>query len=250
MAYRLLLVDDEKLEREALSLFVSKSKYSGLISDTAECSNGSELLKIVPAFKPDIIILDIKMPGLNGLDALKKIRELGCDALVVVSSAYNQFDYAVSAMQLGVINFLVKPVKESVFIEALGGAVAMLEKSKPHDCILPMESDGKSVPESVQKICKYIEENYNKNINLGDIADYCSYSRYHVSHIFHEALGMTVFSYLLEVRMRKARELLKNSSLSVKEISREIGFSDQNYFSNVFKRQIGSSPVEFRTKSQ
>ena len=75
MAYRLLLVDDEKLEREALSLFVSKSKYSGLISDTAECSNGSELLKIVPAFKPDIIILDIKMPGLNGLDALKKIRE-------------------------------------------------------------------------------------------------------------------------------------------------------------------------------
>ena len=247
--YKLLLVDDENLEREALTLFVKKSKLSEKISQIQECANGSQLLQKIPLFQPDIIILDIKMPGLNGLEALKKIREEGCNALVIISSAYNQFDYAVSAMQLGVINFLVKPVKETDFIEALENAFVILEKAKKSEGEEVAEKD-KALPESVQKICRYIEENYSKNINLDDIADHCSYSRYHISHIFHEASGFTVFSYLLEVRMKKARELLKNSSLSIKEISSQIGFSDQNYFSNVFKRQTGLSPVEFRNNSQ
>ncbi|MBR0030736.1 MAG: response regulator [Treponema sp.] len=247
--YNLLLVDDEKLEREALTLFTKKSSLAAKFSAIEQCANGNELVKKVPEFKPDIIILDIKMPGLNGLEALQKLREDGSDAVVIISSAYNQFDFAVKAMQLGVINFLVKPVKEAVFVEALGQAVSVLEKSSGATGE-PNETGGKTkqFPESVQKICKYIEENYKKPINLDDIAEHCSYSRYHISHIFHDVSGFTVFSYLLEVRMQKAKELLQNSSLSIKEISHEIGFSDQNYFSNVFKRQIGLSPVEFRTK--
>ena len=90
--YRLLLVDDEKLERDALSLFVKKSFLNGKISQIEECASGSELIKKVPDFNPDIIVLDINMPALNGLDALKKLREIGCGAAVIISSAYNQFD--------------------------------------------------------------------------------------------------------------------------------------------------------------
>ena len=131
--YKLLLVDDEKLEREALALFVKKSSLASSISQIAECASGNALLQKIGEFKPDIIILDIKMPGLDGLSALQKIREEGSDAVVIISSAYNQFDYAVKAMQLGVINFLVKPVKESVFIEALRQAFSVLEKSTDSD---------------------------------------------------------------------------------------------------------------------
>lgn len=245
--YKILLVDDENLEREALTLFIQKSKLASKFSQIEEAASGSQLLEKSALFQPDVIILDIKMPGLNGLEALKKIREEGSAALVIISSAYNDFDYAVSAMQLGVINFLVKPVKEEDFIQALENALSILEKNHGQK---EQATDEKPLPESVQKICRYIEENYSKNINLDDIAAHCSYSRYHISHIFHEASGFTVFSYLLDVRMKKAKELLKNSSLSIKEISSQIGFSDQNYFSNVFKRQIGLSPVEFRSNSQ
>ncbi len=260
--YRILLVDDEQLEREALSLFINKSdRLKGKIQ-LDECQSGSELVKKASAFNPDIIILDINMPGLNGLDALKKIREAGCDAVVIISSAYNLFDYAVSAMQLGVINFLVKPVKESVFIDALSQGIASLQKSeveksedftheKTGSDIKNERSeekifDLKSLPENMQKVCRFIDENYQKQIQLDDIAEYCGYSRYHLSHLFRDSSGFTVFSYLLEVRMKKAKELLLSTDMSIKEISCEIGFSDQNYFSNVFKKQTGFSPMDFR----
>ncbi len=249
MSYKLLLADDENLEREALTLFIQKSNCAQKISHIEECSNGTQVVQKALEFQPDIIILDIKMPGLSGLEALKKIRDQGCQAVAVISSAYNQFDYAVSAMQLGVINFLVKPVKESVFIEALENAFSVLEKNAGESLQIPEEKK-KVLPDCVQKICSYIEENYSRDINLDEIADLCSYSRYHVSHLFREASGFTIFSYLLEVRMKKARELLKNTSMNIKEISSQIGFSDQNYFSNVFKRQTGSSPMEFRSNSQ
>lgn len=266
--YKLLLVDDEKLEREALTLFAKKSPFcSEFISQIEECASGSELVKKVPEFEPDIIILDINMPGLNGLEALKKIRDLECEAVVIISSAYNLFDYAVMAMQLGVVNFLVKPVKEKVFIEALKQGINILEKSrqslgtgasdgsvsgkKNSDAVADEISDEASLekqnlPESIRKVCDYIEENYNKQIQLDDIAEHCGYSRYHLSHLFSDAAGFTVFSYLLEVRMKKAKELLRGSNLSIKEISGVIGFSDQNYFSNVFKKQTGLSPMDFR----
>ena len=152
-------------------------------------------------------------------------------------------------MQLGVINFLVKPVKETVFIDALAQGVSMLEKSdgKTHkEDSSEAVADAKKMPESMQKVCRYIEENYQKQIQLDDIADYCGYSRYHLSHMFRDVSGFTVFSYLLEVRMKKAKELLKTTNLSIKEISAEIGFTDQNYFSNVFKKQTGLSPMDFR----
>jgi len=244
--YKLLIADDEELEREALHLFVTQSGIA--VIPAAECASGTELIKECAEIQPDIIILDINMPGLNGLEALKKIRQADCKALVIISSAYDQFDYAVTAMQLGVINFLVKPVKKEVFIGALAKAVEMLDKGQNSPAAVQENEPLKDMmPQNVRHIMEYLEANYTRQISLDDIAENCGCSKYHLSHIFSQHTGTTISDCLLELRLKKAKELLASTAQSIKEISAAIGFSDPNYFSLVFKKSIGISPVQYRS---
>jgi two-component system, response regulator YesN len=245
--YNLLIADDEELEREALHLFVVQSETDAV--SIAECVSGTELIKKCMEIRPDIIILDINMPGLNGLEALKKIRQADCRALVIISSAYDQFDYAVAAMQLGVINFLVKPVKKEVLIGALSKAKEMLKCGQNSPAALQSNETAKGLmPQSIQRIIDYLETNYNRQISLDDIAENCGCSKYHMSHIFRQHTGTTISCCLLDLRLKKAKELLETTARSIKEISAVTGFSDPNYFSLVFKKNTGISPVQYRSR--
>ncbi|TCL00069.1 AraC family two component transcriptional regulator [Natranaerovirga hydrolytica] len=123
--YKLLIADDEKLEREALRLFIDQSSLE--IDHIIECINGTETVKKTMLEKPDIILLDINMPGLNGLDALEKINMTQNNTKVIISSAFNYFEYALKAMQLGAIDFIVKPVKKEQLIGVLNKAIDQLD---------------------------------------------------------------------------------------------------------------------------
>jgi two-component system, response regulator YesN len=243
--YDLIIADDEELEREALRLFV---KQSGIdVNIIRECANGTELIKSCAEQQPDIIILDINMPGLNGLEALKMLRTADCNALIIISSAYDHFEYAVTAMQLGVINFLVKPVSKSVFTDAVAKAVELLQNgsySTPFENA-PMTLNHE-IPENIQRVVDFLELNYYRQIGLDDIAENCCYSKFHLSHFFKEYTGRTITDSLLFIRIKKAKELLQTSNLSVKEISVATGFADPNYFSSVFKKNTGLTPIQYR----
>lgn len=98
------------------------------------------------------------------------------------------------------------------------------------------------------EVCKYIADNYAENISVKALADMCNLSESRFSHRFTELIGVSPKRYLLEYRMESARELLTSSDLSIREISEEVGISDQNYFSRSFKKYCGLSPNEYRRK--
>ena len=123
--YKLLIVDDEPFERQALRFFV---EHSNLEIDTIlEAGNGIDAVQISLMEQPNLCILDIKMPGLNGLEAMEQIKSVNKGCKVIISSAYSYFDYAIRALQLGALDYLVKPVKKETLIRVLNKGIDELD---------------------------------------------------------------------------------------------------------------------------
>ena len=98
----------------------------------------------------------------------------------------------------------------------------------------------------IQKACKYIEENLDKDVSLEQLANYLGCSPFYLSKLFKEESGNNYISYVTELRLEKAKKLLGNDSLIIKEITSMVGYNDQNYFSKLFKQKFGVSPTEYR----
>ena len=93
---------------------------------------------------------------------------------------------------------------------------------------------------------KYIDTHYQNDISLDDISQELDISPYYFSRIFKEEAGVTFVEYLTNVRMDKAKEMLRNPAVSVKDIGAAVGYQDANYFSRIFKRLEGRTPTEYR----
>lgn len=126
--YSLMLADDEALERQTISYFVRNSHVE--IGDIYECTNGQEAIETALIKHPDIIIMDIKMPGFTGIEAIEKIKAMDLKSKVIFSTAYSYFDYAVKAVQLGAMDFMVKPVNKDRVIKVLTCAIDEIDAER------------------------------------------------------------------------------------------------------------------------
>ena len=113
---------------------------------------------------------------------------------------------------------------------------------------LKTNNDGKSSTDFIDQVIRYIKQYHTCNITLEDLCKHFSVSRFYISHRFKKSTGKTFREYLNSVRIEDAKSLLKHSKLSVTEISFSVGFGDSNYFSSVFKKEIGVSPLAYRRK--
>lgn len=138
--YQILIADDEALEREALSFFIRQSELE--IGGIIECSSGEDALKQIMLHRPEIILLDINMPGLNGLEVLEKIQKFDYRNRVIFSTAYDYFEYAVQALRLGAMDFMVKPVEKEQIISVITRAFDELdeEAEREYESILMKET--------------------------------------------------------------------------------------------------------------
>lgn len=130
--YKILVADDEELEREALRYFIENSGLE--IERIIECGSGDEAMKQILLVKPEIILLDINMPGLNGLEVLEKLQRMEYRKRVIFSTAYDYFEYAVQALRLGAMDFMVKPVKKEQIISVITHAIDELDEEFSEEC--------------------------------------------------------------------------------------------------------------------
>jgi two-component system response regulator YesN len=121
--YTLLIADDEQLERDAIDLLVKKSS---LALHTIKVRNGREAVETVQSTKVDIALLDIRMPGLSGIEAARRIAEIAPDCRVVFLTAWNTFDFAQEAIRLGAKDYLVKPASAGEVVALLTRLVSEL----------------------------------------------------------------------------------------------------------------------------
>ena len=123
--YKVLVADDEELECEALNYFIENSSLE--IEQVIQCNTGDESMKQILLNRPDIFILDINMPGLNGLEVLEQIKKLGYTNSVIFFTAYDYFEYALRALRLGAMDFMVKPVSQEKVINEITRAIDELD---------------------------------------------------------------------------------------------------------------------------
>lgn len=124
---KLLIVDDEQIEREGLLAILQKGIPKLVIE---QAKNGNHAVQLAEEFAPDLILMDIKMPGMSGLEAVEKIRSSHPNIKFIMVTAYDAFEYARQALKLGVMDYLLKPSKASEIVSTVGGVIHQIEEER------------------------------------------------------------------------------------------------------------------------
>ena len=233
----LLIADDENLELKVLEKTIKKHFVDEL--EIFASSNGRKASQICDEVKPDIALLDIEMPGMNGIELAKYIKEKYANCIIIFITAYDRFDYAIEAMHIKAFDYLLKPWKEERLCELINTAIENVRGMQKTDGIVHSQKD---------IIKDYIDRNYKKDISAKDVAGILGYSDVYFSKVFKQLFDDNFINYLTKIRIDRAKVLLKDVSFNIKEVGKSVGYADSNYFTKVFKRSIGISPSEYRSK--
>ena len=248
----LLMVEDEKIIRQGIRAMVQKL-YPNLHID--EASNGVEALAMVADTAYDVVLIDVNMPEMNGLELARHLRAYPMRKIVI--SGFDDFHYAVEMMQHGVIDYLLKPVARKQLKTALDKAfnplpvVAPLETHVPtvaHEPMTPTEPP--NTEEKIAQALVYIGEHFSRPIDMALVANYVDMNYYVFSQAFKKQVGISFVRYLRELRINQAKHMLTSANKTVKQIARDVGYGDDKVFSKVFKNAVGISPNSYKRGEQ
>lgn len=269
--HKILIADDEVIERTLLERKLTKAfeQECKIIS----VGNGKEVLEADTAHQPDIMILDIEMPVISGLEAAKKLRSQGRDCPIILLTAYDEFHYTKQAISVHALDYLLKPCDEKELYLAVEEAIRSVDskavkESKGLDSMdaatennnssmekhgIPSEKE-QTVEEDHEgnqvKLLSYIYDHYMEDISVHDLSTYMGYSEVHTCRLFKQYFGQTFVSYLAHYRMRKAAHLLLYTDMNVREIGKAVGYANSNYFGKVFHRIYEMTPTEYREREK
>ena len=240
---KVLVVEDEEFIRKGIVLTVDWAALDCVV--VAEAANGVEALQAVERVQPDLIITDIKMPHMDGIEMLKTLRNQDNPVAVIILTAYDSFAYAQSALRLGAVDYLLKPFHDGDLEKAILQARKKMQDLPQLDTFTDLKKDSKS--KYVQEAMDYISLHYHEpEISLGTNANHLGISEGHLSHIFKKETDYSPLNYLTRYRIHKAMALLKNCRTKVYEVATQVGYRDIAHFSSTFKKQTGLSPSEYQ----
>ncbi|MFD0714358.1 response regulator [Paenibacillus sp. GCM10027626] len=252
-----LIVDDEYLVRLGLRKTIAWEQLG--IEIVGEAEDGLTGYEEAMKCKPELIITDIKMPFMDGIELMKKVKDSKLEASFIVLSGYGDFEYAKGAIRYGAVEYLLKPIEnvqlEEVLhrvVERIAGerTVVRLGKEKVlEDLVTTLKKVRmqKSKPSSklIDDALAYIHNYYAEELSIASIADHLHISASYLMHLFKEAMQCTVIDYVTEYRMSEAKKLLKTRNYKIYEVSTLVGYQDHRYFGQLFKKATGLTPREF-----
>jgi len=244
--YKVIIAEDEDRIRSHIVKQITNADMGFMVA--AEAQTGKEALEQINVICPDVLITDIHMPQMDGLALLEQVCFKYPYIKSVVISGYAEFEYAQKAMKCNTLDYLLKPIDTEELHRLLNKLKILMESERTTIKERLKLPSGQYSPEEVVRILiQYIKENYTEDINFSLIAERFNYSPGHLSRIFSQYAGESPIKYLIDLRINKAKHLLRSHpELSVKQIGELIGYMDQSYFSRIFKKAVGVSPLEYR----
>lgn len=240
-----LVAEDEDRMRDYLVRKVAE--LDPHLESVGSAADGEETIELVESRLPDLLLTDIKMPVLGGLELVQKIRTTNPDLRIVIISGYSEFEYARRAIELGVDEYLLKPVDLDGLREVLRRIRIKLESMAGQ-----VDSEfGLGIPagevELVKAVTLYLQENYRHPYSLERLASTFGCKVAYLLRLYSKATGSTPTRDLIRLRVEKAKRLLVgHPHLEVKQIAAAVGYDDPLYFSRLFKRETGFNPTGFK----
>lgn len=227
---RIIVVEDEQRARHGLVELISSLNENYEV--VAQAGNGEQGMNVIKVQKPDIAFVDIKMPIMDGLEMIKNLQVYELDTIYIIISAFTEFEYAKTALQLGVKDFLVKPVdvdELTYMLDKFSGEQSNIEKNGVYHPV-------------VAKALKIIHKNYKQHINLDQLSSDLGMTSEYLSYVFRRDVGITYCNYIKNYRIKKACELMQERDDKIYNIAKMVGFSDSKYFCRVFRQIKGETP--------
>lgn len=244
MMKKLLICDDEQTIRKGLTSIIEK-RYSNitLIDPSA---NGYDAFQKILDHQPDVVLMDINMPGMSGLEVIEKsMMHAPCTKFIIVSG-YDEFQYAQKAIRLNVSDYLLKPIDRQKLFETID---RLLRQAMQREIEEARTSE--PLPLSLgQDATSYIYRHYqDTNLSLSMLSAQLHVSCSYLSKVIKKETEMSFSELLTKVRMETAITLLiSHPQLSTLQVSEKTGYKNQHYFSKVFRQYTGLTPSEYREK--
>ncbi len=243
----IVIVDDEPKIRKGLGKLLGQHE-GWIIAGVFE--EAQSALSFLYENDVDVILTDIQMPGMQGLDMVHKIREVNREIPVIIISGFSRFDYAQRAIELGVRKYVTKPTSPEEITQTLEQIDQELSRRAEalRQAVVPTEGSNPVQNLLILRAMEYIERNYPEKLSLKDAASALYISPNYLSELFKKTTGQNFSDYLNDVRMERSRVYLADVSRKIGDISELVGFSDARYFSSAFRKKYGITPLEYRNK--
>lgn len=252
----LLIADDEMVIRHGLR---SLDWTSIGVSEVYTVQNGMEARELLLSTPIDLVIFDIKMPGMSGLELAAMVKEKSLDTAVVLLTGFSDFEYAREALRSGVYEYLLKPLRPREILDTMADVIQRLERQRyqaqlvrKHEATLGSFDTVAQVQNRFPKASKIMSEilgrmasHFDQPVSLSGIAEEYHFSINYVSKMFKQETGYSFTEILTAIRMMNAAHQLLEG-VRVNQVSTQVGFGDQHYFSQVFRKTFGCPPSKFK----
>lgn len=274
--YKVLLADDEHLDLEGMRTFIPWSELG--MEVVGAVSNGFSACELMERQAVDILVTDVNMPHMSGLELARRAMDRRPDVRVVFVSGHQDFHYVKQALSLKACSYVLKPMDDDELVASLRQitleleyeahrkrteeqylkmmqALEAQESGKPEDARgrqgEPETSQLRHAPGSsrlIREIVATMQARLHDNLTLKNIAQQFAFSPNYLGHLFKEETGQGFSEMLTELRMKRARELLKDPKVKIYEVAGQVGYRYMPYFSRQFKETFGMTPMEFRKR--
>ncbi len=250
--YRAIIIDDEKWVVKSLIATLKDMEHFQIV---AELNDGLSALRYLKEYEPDLAFVDVRLPGMNGLEILREANSLGLRTLFIVISGHAEFAYAQKAMLHNAIGYCLKPFSYNELSDAVNKAWILLQKrhqteSVPTPAVLEAAPAAATKNKAVSSMLDYIHEHYMEDISIQTLADLCSINPNYAGQLFKQKVNQTFNSYLSNLRIQQAIHLLTNTDMPVSFVAAAVGYQDYFYFAKVFKKLTGSTPSSYRQEDE
>ncbi len=244
-----LLVDDE---RQVIDGILHGVDFAGLgFTEVLTARSGEEAQDIIRSKKIDILLTDIEMADLSGLQLLQWIRDEHYEILTIYCTAFRNFDYAKKAVELHAYDYFLKPVKYTELTRKLAAAIQTLGYTRPAVPVSkteeqPAPPSGKRIRTAIQTVCQYIDEHLSEELTRGELAGLVYMNPDYLGSLFKEEMNCSITMYIQQKRLEQAKSLLRDTELPISKIAEMVGYDNISYFSKLFRQKIGCQPGEYR----
>lgn len=266
---KILIADDEMISRAAVKRMIRN--YCPWAGPIEEASNGREAVERAMELDADAVLMDIEMPELDGMEAGRQIRQWKEGCVIIFLTAFATFQYAKQAISMGAAEFLVKPVDPAELQKVLerardcidaaedskGNMAAGSRRDTAESSRDTAESSiyaadngvqGSRAVKITQEGKKYMDLHYMDDIGVDTMARMYQVSANYFNKMFKQAYHISSKEYLINIRVEHAMEYLRDPAFTIREAGVMVGYEDSNYFTRIFKKKTGMTPIEYRNK--